>query len=262
MLPLCHMVLLSPAPVVQPPAACVARSRIPVCQEDSEAKKNPLTKLLGTLLPKEDETDSTPAAIQAPKSPVEDVDLATKSVWYATEAFGNIAAALRPPPPPPSETEMGSPRDLTEATRRLEADYEGTPEDPRPYFLTGRMDVALYDEDCEFADPFVSFRGRDRFVANLENLSGGFITESSTRVLSSETATGDAASGVPPTFTTKLLVKLRLGLPWEPVLAWPWGVTHVFDPDTGLIVRHLESWDVGAQEGVRQLLTGGKGKTI
>ena len=44
--------------------------------------------------------------------------------------------------------------------------------DPRPYFLTGAMDVALYDEQCEFADPFVAFRGRDRFVANLENLAG------------------------------------------------------------------------------------------
>ena len=41
-----------------------------------------------------------------------------------------------------------------------------------PYFLTGAMDAALYDPDCEFADPFTSFRGRDRFVANLENLAG------------------------------------------------------------------------------------------
>ena len=90
----------------------------------------------------------------------------------------------------------------------------------------------------------------------------GFITESSTRTLSSETETGDAALGVPPSYTTRLLVKLRLGLPWQPVLAWPWGVQHVFDPRTGLIVRHIESWDVSAAEGVRQLLSSGRAKRV
>ena len=122
------------------------------------------------------------------------------------------------------------------------------------------MDVALYDEQCEFADPFVAFRGRDRFVANLENLAGGFITESSTRTLDSSIERGDA--GVPPTYTTRLLVKLRLGLPWSPVLAWPWGVEHVFDPATGLVVRHLESWDVSPQEGIRQLVSPGAGRKV
>ena len=64
------------------------------------------------------------------------VDPATKSVWFATELFGNVAAALRgsSPPPPPS---LPPPRDLEDAIERLRGDYEGTPDDPRPYFLTG-----------------------------------------------------------------------------------------------------------------------------
>jgi len=41
------------------------------------------------------------------------------------------------------------------------------------------------------------------------------------------------------------------------VLAWPWGVQHVFDPQSRRIVRHIESWDVSAAEGVRQLLRPG-----
>ena len=45
---------------------------------------------------------------------------------------------------------------------RLRADYD------RNYFLTGDIDVPLYTEDCEFADPFTSFRGRQRFVQNLK----------------------------------------------------------------------------------------------
>ena len=61
-------------------------------------------------------------------------------------------------------------------------------------------------------------------------------------------------------YKTKLMVKLRLALPWSPVLAWPWGVEHVLeerDDGTVVVVRHLESWDVSAGEGVRQLFRSG-----
>ena len=56
------------------------------------------------------------------------------------------------------------------------------------------------------------------------------------------------------------MVKLRLALPWSPVLAWPWGVEHVLEErgdGTVVVVRHLESWDVSAGEGVRQLFRAG-----
>lgn len=187
---------------------------------------------------------------------------ATKAVWFATEAFGKAAALFRGNDDLDGQPDTRiPPKDLDDSIRRLSVDYEGTEDDPRPYFLTGKMDVALYDPDCEFADPFVSFKGRDRFVENLENLAGGFITESSTRMLSSGTTPGDDA-GTPPSYTTKVLVKLRLGLPWSPVLAWPWGVTHVFDPQTGLIIRHIESWDVSPAEGIKQLLSPGGNKQV
>lgn len=203
----------------------------------------------------------TRALIRCASKPDEELGVATKSVWFLTEAFGNAAAALRgtSSPPPPMEP---PPSSLDESIERLVADYAGTVADPRPYFLTGKMDVSLYDPDCEFADPFVAFKGRDRFVANLENLAGGFITESSTRTLETNIERGDAGAGVPPTYTTKLLVKLRLGLPWSPVLAWPWGVKHVFDAESGLIIEHIESWDVSAGEGVRMLLSSGKDKKV
>ena len=77
------------------------------------------------------------------------------------------------------------------------------------------------DEDCEFADPFVSFNGRQRFIDNLANLAGGFITDSSVRPISS------SLEGL--SYKTKLMVKLQLALPWSPVLAWPWGVEHVLE---------------------------------
>ncbi len=190
-------------------------------------------------------------------------DALTRSAWFAAEVFGKVAALVRRDEPTTTSTPVGPPpASIDDAIARLQADYEGTAEDPRPYFLTGKMDVALYDAECEFADPFVSFKGRDRFVENLANLAGGFITESSTRTLETSCERGDLQAGVPASYTTKLLVKLRLGLPWAPVLAWPWGVEHVFDDRTGLIVSHVESWDVSPAEGVRQLFSSGAGKKV
>eukprot|EP00965_Chrysotila_dentata_P102107 3370524-Pleurochrysis_carterae.AAC.1 len=108
------------------------------------------------------------------------------------------------------------------------------------------MDVSLYAEDCEFADPFVSFKGRQRFQDNLQNLAGGcslLVLPTVTECMrfrfpakQKQLAQFErwlwplAASGVPTSYKTRLLVKLQLGLPWKPVLAWPWGVEHVFDP--------------------------------
>ncbi|KAL3921333.1 MAG: hypothetical protein SGILL_002803 [Bacillariaceae sp.] len=126
---------------------------------------------------------------------------------------------------------------------RIKEDFE------KSYFLNGNMDVEIYDPDCEFADPFVSFRGRDRFVDNLQNL-GSFITKYDAKLIKYEDA--DASLDT-PTVETKVMVKLELNLPWFPVLAWPWGVTFEIDPDTFLVTRHVESWDIEPVEGVKQI---------
>ena len=42
------------------------------------------------------------------------------------------------------------------------------------------------------------------------------------------------------------MVKLELNLPWSPILAWPWGVKYIIDPETFLVTKHIESWDIGA----------------
>ena len=87
----------------------------------------------------------------------------TKSAWFAAELAGRAKAALGGAPEKGPTT--APPRSVAEAVKRIEADYEG-----EPYFLTGRMDAGCYDEDCEFADPFVSFTGRQRFEACMRRL--------------------------------------------------------------------------------------------
>ena len=86
----------------------------------------------------------------------EEPNLATKGAWFAAELAGKAKAALGGPMERGPAT--AAPKSVAEAVKRIEADYAG-----EPYFLTGRMDAGCYDEDCEFADPFVSFNGRQRF---------------------------------------------------------------------------------------------------
>jgi len=142
---------------------------------------------------------------------------------------------------------------LEETFQRLQMDND------REYFLSGRVDTLIYDPDCTFADPFVSFQGRDRFVENLANL-GSFITEYSARPLSYEetkpnelVTKENSSESFKAQVTTKFMVKLRLNLPWKPVLAWPWGVRCEIDPSTYQIVLHEESWDIDPWEGVKQI---------
>jgi len=164
---------------------------------------------------------------------VRQVNPLTKASWFAVEAFGKAFGSNKS-----GSATAGTaisldkpPASIDETLQRIRADNE------REYFLSGRVDELIYDEDCVFADPFVSFRGRDRFVENLKNL-GSFITEYSARPLQYEVEEGNGA------VETKFMVKLRLNLPWEPVLAWPWGVRCEIDPETNLVVLHRESWDV------------------
>ena len=164
----------------------------------------------------------------------QNVDPITKAAWFGVEAFGKAFGKSESK----GVVDSGPPRTLQETFDRIQADND------REYFLSGEMDTEIYDADCTFADPFVSFDGRDRFVENLANL-GSFITEYSAKPLEYKTMEN--------TVSTKFMVKLQLNLPWKPVLAWPWGVTCEIDPSTFLVVRHEESWDVTPLEGVQQI---------
>ena len=174
------------------------------------------------LMAKDDEVDKKQTAM----NPL------TRVSWYAVEAFGKafgdkskistqedaIIIDLEQPP-----------QSMQETFQRIQLDND------RSYFLSGNVDKLIYDNDCVFADPFVSFAGRDRFVDNLQNL-GSFITKYSAKMID-YTEENDRVK-------TRVMVKLELNLPWKPVLAWPWGVTYDIDPDTFLITKHEESWDI------------------
>ena len=52
---------------------------------------------------------------------------------------------------------------------------------------------------------------------------------------------------------SRVLVKLKLRLPWKPKLTWLWGVKHVFGDDGVRIVEHIEDWEIDAMKGLRMV---------
>jgi hypothetical protein len=201
----------------------------------------------------------------------------TKSVWYGAEKFGQVLARFnknnnKPIKPQKTSKDVidfsSPPSSLDETRQRIRLDND------RSYFLSGKVDQNIYDLDCLFADPFVSFRGRDRFVDNLQNL-GSFITNYKSKIIqyddndndddninNNNNQDEDAVVGLvdsniqsnnPVTIKTKIMVKLELNLPWKPILAWPWGVTYEVNPYSYLITKHEESWDIEPWEGIKQI---------
>lgn len=81
---------------------------------------------------------------------------------YGSELFGNLLGMGKSKEAPPAgDTDDPTPLPRQDAIARLKTDFD------RFYFVTGQMDLDLYEEDCTFADPFVAFKGRERFKASI-----------------------------------------------------------------------------------------------
>ena len=190
--------------------------------------------IISLLTAKSDEQEEV---VNKPKNPLE---LAS---WYAVEAFGKAFGSKKESDITASSSDIDldkPPSSMDETLKRIQLDND------RSYFLSGEVDRYIYDEQCTFADPFVSFDGRDRFIDNLANL-GSFITNYDAKMINYNVEKNGEE------VVTRVSVKLELNLPWKPVLAWPWGVTYYINPDTYLVTDHIESWDIEAWEGVKQI---------
>jgi hypothetical protein len=167
--------------------------------------------------------------------------------WYAVEAYGKVFGSKKSSATVLDRVSENINVDLTKKPSSLgETLVRIKRDNDRSYFLSGEVDELIYDEKCTFADPFVSFDGRDRFIDNLSNL-GSFITNYDAKMIKYDVLSDGRE------IVTKIMVKLELNLPWKPILAWPWGVTYLIDKDTNLITKHVESWDIEPWKGVQQI---------
>ncbi|KAG7667749.1 hypothetical protein NADE_002611 [Nannochloris sp. 'desiccata'] len=210
-------------------------------------------------------------------------------VAAATETLRLLGVGGSTPPPsatatPPGCSDRPAAGDIAAVLQCLKSDYE-----ERSYFITGVLSDGIYDEDCYFADPTVSFTGRELWKRNLQLLVP-FLIEPSIQLtglkqLNSdpENSTSDSSNisnssggGGPSTGQElieteeddgKRLVKLRaewilkctLRLPWRPYINVVGSTDYdLAYPDSNRIVRHVESWDISAWEALVLVFTPGK----
>ena len=167
-----------------------------------------------------------------------------KALWYAAEAFGDAVGLLKKGRAEPVIEEEALPVRLGAAERleSLRADYDVN------YFISGRGELRAYDAECEFSDPFVAFTGTQRFLKNVSNLGG--LMEDVKLDITRFDADEDE-------LRTDWRFACTLSLPWRPRLAASGGTTHVFSKETGLVVKHIERWDIEPGVVARQLFTPG-----
>eukprot|EP00903_Cladosiphon_okamuranus_P009328 g8897.t1 len=177
----------------------------------------------------------------------DDPSLGIKAAWYGSELFGNIIGLgkSKEKAESGSESPAEEPISRPDAVARLKTDFD------RFYFVTGQMDLDLYEPDCVFADPFVAFEGRERFKNNLDNL-GSLMQDVSLDVTSWKV---EEAS-----LKTKWRFRCVLGLPWKPTLAAAGGTEFFFNKDSGRIERHVESWEIEPIDALKQLIRPGRKK--
>ncbi|GAX80191.1 hypothetical protein CEUSTIGMA_g7629.t1 [Chlamydomonas eustigma] len=165
-----------------------------------------------------------------------------KAVWYGAEVLGKLmnlgrSADFSKETMSTSETSVAS-MSREEILASLKEDYS------QSYFVSGKGDMSAYAEDCEFSDPFVSFRGTSRFKQNVGNL-GGLMRDIKLDVYDWKES------------DTEVLTKWRfsciLDLPWKPLLAAAGSTTHVIDLESSQVVKHIEAWDIEPSKVVKQL---------
>ncbi|KAK1320464.1 hypothetical protein QJS10_CPA03g01967 [Acorus calamus] len=83
-----------------------------------------------------------------------------KLAWYGSELLGIAASVFRPSPSLAGERDSGGLAregsgsvDRARVVEAVKEDFE------RSYFVTGKLTLDAYEENCEFADPAGSFRG-------------------------------------------------------------------------------------------------------
>lgn len=154
---------------------------------------------------------------------------------------GDAEEAVRPP-----RSGEVTPPELLEGVR---ADYE-----ERMYLWTGDIDENLYDEDCTFTDPTLSFEGLATFQRNLAALQPILTTVVKSPLVELYGCELDESCNE---VRASWRMKGDLALPWQPTIDLKGSTKFVYDPISagGRITQYIESWDIEAGAALMQILT-------
>jgi hypothetical protein len=126
------------------------------------------------------------------------------------------------------------------------------------YLWTGRITEEIYDANCSFTDPTISFKGLATFKRNLASLRpvvDRLLSETDVQLLSCELRREEqmvvATWRMQGTFV----------FPWKPQLDIQGRTEFTYSPDAGnRVVAYNESWNVPAAQALLQLVRPGRRK--
>ena len=130
----------------------------------------------------------------------------------------------------------------------LRADFED-----REYLWSGKITPELYDEDCVFTDPTLSFSGLATFEKNLENLDpwiNRFVPEAARSVELRRIALTDDGRAV----EAEWRMLGNLALPWRPRLDLEGRTTYTLEGEGGRISAYNEAWAITPAEALWMLV--------
>ncbi|GAB5363292.1 hypothetical protein AAMO2058_000871000 [Amorphochlora amoebiformis] len=122
----------------------------------------------------------------------------------------------------------------------------------RNYLWTGELTPSVYDRDCLFTDPTLSFKGVQTFERNLANLRpviDALVDNPKTRLFSLDLK--EAQSQI----VAEWEMDGRLKLPWAPRIRLRGQTVYTFSKEKkGRIIRYDESWGISAGDALLQLI--------
>ncbi|CAK9026089.1 unnamed protein product [Durusdinium trenchii] len=166
----------------------------------------------------------------------------TKSVVNGLTGLVNGVMGGEAPPLPQRRFDKIGSQQLLEGIR---ADFE-----ERQYLWSGDIDLELYDEDCSFTDPTISFQGLSKFQSNMRSLApivDTLVPKEKRRCILRDIKLDNG----------EVFAKWRMvgdiQLPWSPRIDIG-GQTRYSPGTDGRIQTYFEQWDIDAGEALAQLV--------
>jgi len=143
-----------------------------------------------------------------------------------------------------------TPRQLT---AKLREDFS-----ERGYLFTGEISSEIYDDDCVFTDPTLSFVGLETFERNLAALQPilNVLLGDDRRVILRK---GPELNRRDQSVEAQWRMSGAIRLPWKPRIELNGATKFSYDPSRkGRIVRYDETWEISAADALLQLFKRGE----
>ena len=148
-----------------------------------------------------------------------------------------------------------SPGDVESVVRIIKEDYK-----ERSYFITGILSDGIYEADCYFADPTISFTGLELWKRNLQLLVP-FLEDPSIELVDISVVNGAGTSSLDQGVEIQAMWILKTGLklPWKPDVYVKGSTLYSLSPpDYNKIYKHIESWDISGLQALGMVFFGTK----